>query len=174
MKLEEILGKTITNIRCLYGLQDGWLETAACYIELDNTITIRIPIGECRDVYRCDPDKDAISLFNNLEDHPVYHINAAGNPIGKMTAEDFKPHKVENRENSMKYIPSSKIVDVIWYNDGFDENAFLVLDSGWLITETIISPSGTGHTGLNIWKLDELVKQRGKNYSKLSDRIISP
>jgi hypothetical protein len=34
--IEEILGKTITDIRCKYGIEDGWLDTAACFIELDH------------------------------------------------------------------------------------------------------------------------------------------
>ena len=44
--LEDIFGKTITDIRCKFGREDGWLDTAECFIELDNKICIEIPYGK--------------------------------------------------------------------------------------------------------------------------------
>lgn len=51
MPLREIIGKTVTNVYCLFGIVNGWLDTCECYVELDNTLYLEIPFGETEDVW---------------------------------------------------------------------------------------------------------------------------
>jgi hypothetical protein len=43
MEIRELFGRTITQVYCEYGLQDGWLDTADCIIELDKKLFVGFP-----------------------------------------------------------------------------------------------------------------------------------
>jgi hypothetical protein len=43
MEIRELFGRTITQIYCERGLQDGWLDTADCIIELDKNLHVGFP-----------------------------------------------------------------------------------------------------------------------------------
>lgn len=43
MEIREIFGRTITQVYCECGLQDGWLDTADCIIELDKDLYVGFP-----------------------------------------------------------------------------------------------------------------------------------
>lgn len=193
MKLEAIIGKTITNIYCISGVQDEWLDTAECYIELDRTITIRIPSGYSKEIFICEPDEKAESLFGNFEDYPHYHVNKEKKSIEEIrdrynrrkknifnrirkvlfgheiTMDEYRPYKIEYMEDKMKYIPNRKIVDILWF-EGEKEEGYLLLDNGYLVSETIMSPSGTGLAGLNYYEsLEDLEKIKGDHCIKFTD-----
>jgi hypothetical protein len=188
--LEEIFGKTITDIRCKYGKEDGWLDTAECFIELDHEYYIDIPYGQTQDVLVVEPDTEAKTIFDNLSDIPHYHVNKEGKTITEVTEahkkrkqaiinrlkkvlfdyeppiEEYKPYKVEYHENKLKYIINRTIVDYLWESDK-TEKGFFELDNGYLISDQYMSPSGTGLAGLHYYNsLDSLKEQKGNNLKR--------
>lgn len=192
MRKEEIINKTLTNIYSLVKMEVDGLDTGECFIELDNEIIIDIPFGFSDDIWIKDLDKDAISLFADLSDYPVYHVNKNNKTIGEITdnnqrqrrtifnrlrkvffghditIKDYQPYKVDHRENKLKHIKDIKIIDFIWYADD-SEKGFILLDNGYLITETTVSNHGTGLTGLNLYEsINDLTKAKGNDYSKLT------
>ena len=193
MKTEEIIGKTITNIYSLVKMEVGGLDTGECFIELNNKFIIDIPFGKSEDIWLKELNKKAKGLFDDLADYPVYHVNKDNRTIravsenhlqqrqsifsklrnvfyGKHNAiKEYQPYKTDYRENKLKHIKDRIIVDFIWYAEDCDKGLFL-LDNGYLITETVVAPHGTGLTGLNYFEnLESLIERRGYEYSKLSD-----
>lgn len=194
MRTEELINKTITNIYSLVKMEVGGLDTGDCFIELDNEIIIDIPYGFSDDIWMKDLDKDAVSLFDDLSDYPVYHVNKDNKTIGEITQnyqrqrrtifnrlskvlfghdvpiKDYQLYKVEYRENKLKNIKDRKIIDFLWYEDN-SEKGFILLDNGYLITETNIAPHGTGLAGLNLLEsLNDLTNAKGNDYFKLTDK----
>ena len=191
--IEEIIGKTITDIRCKYGVEDGWLDTAECFIELDRKIFIEIPYGQSNGVFEADVDPDAETIFSNLSDIPHYFVNKEGKSISEVVEnqkkrkrnifnqikkmffgyeppiKEYKPYKVEYHENKLKYIINRTIVDYLWETERTEKGIF-ELDNGYLISEQYMAPSGTGLAGLHYYdSLDSLKKRKGENINRLSD-----
>jgi hypothetical protein len=193
MLIEELFGKTITNIYANFGIEQEWLDTADCFIELDANLVIAFPYGFSEEVWVRDLDPKANTLFKDLSDYPVYHVNKEGKSIGEIAEiyqkqklnifnrikktlfgqevviKEYKPYKVEYNENKVKYIQNSKISDFLWYEDE-SEKGFFLLDNGYIITETTMSPSGTGLAGLNYYEsLADLVESKGQDYLRLTE-----
>lgn len=194
MEIEEIIGRTITDIYCIYGIEDDWLDTAEVFIELDKAFYIDIPFGHVARVFDKDLDPAAKSIFGDLSDIPCYSVNQEGKSINEisnnyqkrrknifnrlrkalfgyqLTIKEYQPYKVEYRENKLKYIINRKIVDFLWENDCRDKG-FLELDNGYLISEQSMAPSGTGLAGLHYYdSLESLKERKGENLSRLSDK----
>lgn len=193
MRIEEIIDKTVTNIYSLVTLEVGGLDTGECFIELDNKYLIDIPFGYSDEIWLKELHKDAVSLFTDLSDYPFYFINKDNKTVGEIVKKykqkrrnifnklgkflfgqdilikEYQPYKVEYRENPLKHIKERKIVDFIWYTDDNDKGLFL-LDNGYLISETIVAPHGTGLAGLNYYEsIKDLKGSRGDKYLKLTD-----
>ncbi|WP_276500785.1 hypothetical protein [Terrimonas pollutisoli] len=193
MIINELFGKTITNIYAKFGIEQGWLDTADCFIELDNNLIIGFPFGFSEEVWVRKLDPHATTLFKDLSDYPVYHVNKEGKSIGEIAAsyqkkkrnifnrirkalfgqeviiKEYQPYKIEYKENKAKYILNSKISDFLWYDDG-SEKGFFLLDNGYVITETTMSPSGTGLAGLNYYQsLEDLAKSKGTEFVRLTE-----
>lgn len=133
MEIKELFGNIITKVYAVFGMKQGWLETADCLLELNNNILIGFPFSYDGDVWIRELPKDAERLFQN-------------NQI------------VINR----------RISDFAWYEDD-DYGGYFLLDDGSVITETRMSPQGTGQAGLNYYKtLEELIKDKGPNIRRLS------
>ncbi|RYD94390.1 MAG: hypothetical protein EOP50_09590, partial [Sphingobacteriales bacterium] len=63
MTVNDLLGRTITQVYCVYGEQDGWLDTADCFIELDGVLYAGFPFVAGGEAWiRTLPD-DAVALF---------------------------------------------------------------------------------------------------------------
>ena len=194
MRTEELINKTLTNIFSLVKMEVGGLDTGDCFIELDNEIIIDIPFGFSDDIWIKDLDKDAVSLFADLSDYPVYHVNKDNKTVGEIAEnyqrqrrtifnrlrkvlfgqdiaiKDYQPYKVDYRENKLKHIKDRKIIDFLWYDDD-SEKGFILLDNGYLITETNFAPDGTGLAGLNLYEnLNDLTNAKGNDYFKLTDK----
>jgi hypothetical protein len=193
MLIDELFGKIITNIYANFGIEQEWLDTADCFIELDNTLVIAFPYGFSEEVWVRELDPKASSLFKDLSDYPVYHVNKEGKSIGEIAAayqeqkqnifnrikkaffgkevviKEYQPYKIEYQENKVKYIQNSKISDFLWYEDE-SEKGFFLLDNGYIITETTMSPSGTGLAGLNYYEsLAALAESKGQGYLRLTE-----
>lgn len=194
MKLEEIIGKTVTNIYSLVKMEIGGLDTCECFVELDNKTIIDIPFGFSDNIWVKKLDSNALSLFADLSGYPVYHVNKDGKTVGDIAAnyqkqkqtifnrlrkallgrdtamKDYQAYKVEYRENKLKNLKDRKIIDFLWYADD-SEKGLLLLDNGYIITETTIAPHGTGLAGLNFYEnINDLILSKGNDYSKLTDK----
>ncbi|MCX6318905.1 MAG: hypothetical protein NTW29_16620 [Bacteroidetes bacterium] len=191
--MTDIIGKTITDIRCKYGEVDGWLDTAYSYIQLDGQCWISIPYGLVHDVLLTEPDPDATSIFTNLSDIPIYHVNKEGKSIAEVTAAhkkrkqklinrirkfffgyeppliEYQPYKVEYQENKLKHIINRTITDFLWSSND-PEKRYFELDNGYLITEQYMAPTGTGLAGLHYYVSFNHVKlQEGDKISRYSN-----
>lgn len=191
--LKEVFGKTITDILCKFGTYDEWLETADCTIELDNEIYMGFPSRESSTVWEREKPIDATSLLTNLSDIVVYHVNKEGKSIkeiadtyrkrknkfgniireiflfGEEVPREYEPYKTEYQENRLKYIHNAKIKDYLWReNDG--DTGFFELDNGYIISETIMNPRGTGLAGLNSWQnMQQLQNRFSETFLRLSE-----
>ncbi len=192
--IEDIIGKTITDIRCKYGEEDGWLDTAECFIELDHKLYIDIPYGDAIDALVVEPTPEAKTIFENLADIPHYFVNKEGKTIAEVAKaykkrkknvfnrlkkilfdydppiKEYKPYKVEYHENKLKYIINRTIVNYLWESDR-TEKGFFELDNGYLISEQYMAPKGTGLAGLHYYdSLDTLKERKGENLTRHSQR----
>ena len=181
MLIQELIGKTITNIYSKVEYENYGLDKGECFIELDNKIIIDIPYGESEDVWLKDLDDNAESLFKDLSDYPFYHVNKEEKSIGEIAKnyqkqktsiwgrlkqffgqdieiKEYKPYKVEYIENKLKYIQNRIITDYLWYDDL--EKGLLELDNGYFITETTVANNGTGLAGLNYYESFEILRMR--------------
>ncbi|HRP01524.1 MAG TPA: hypothetical protein PLE30_02640 [Candidatus Kapabacteria bacterium] len=193
MQTGEIIGKTVTNIYSLLKMEVGGLDTCECFIELDNKYIIDIPLCHNDDIWLKELNKEAVSLFADLSDYPIYYVNKNNKTVGEIAdsyqrqrqnifnrlrkflfgqdivIKDYQPYKVDYRENKLKHIKNRKIVDFIWYADDTDKG-LLLLDNGYLISEITVAPYGTGLAGLNYFEsLENLIERRGNEYLKLTD-----
>jgi hypothetical protein len=193
MRIEELIGKTVTNIYSIIEYENYGLDKGECFIELDNKTIIDIPFGESEDIWIKDLDLKAKSIFNDLSDYPFYYVNKDKKSIkeiadnyqkqkhsllGKLKSffgqeviiKEYQPHRVEYRENKLKYIQNRLIVDVLWYANEI-EKAFIELDNGYIITETTVANNGTGLAGLNYYQtINDLTKRNGINILRLTDK----
>lgn len=196
---EDILGRRITNIYCKYGKEQGWLDTAECFIELDKQLVTYIPwtLSESRKLELLEVAQGAKSLFSDLSDIPVYYVNKEEKSIGEVRENhekrknqffhkllnkllgfeplirEYRPYKTTYLENKLKYIKDKKIVDFIWFEEE-DFKGFFLLENGYLITDTTMAPHGTGMAGLNCFEnIEKLMERRGTNYEKLTDHLKS-
>ncbi|MEY5050015.1 MAG: hypothetical protein RLZZ175_3374 [Bacteroidota bacterium] len=84
--IKEIIGKTVSNIYTLINTNVDGLDYVESFIELDNKTIIDIPYGFYDDVWTKKLDKNAISLFTNLSDFPMYKINKDSKTISEITS----------------------------------------------------------------------------------------
>jgi hypothetical protein len=192
MRIEALIGKTITNIYSIIEYESYGLDKGECFIELDNKTIIDIPFGESEDIWIKDLDLKAKSIFNDLSDYPFYHVNKDKKSIKEIAdnyqkqkhsllgriksffgqeimIKEYLPNKVEYRENKLKYIQNRLIVDVLFYAEEI-EKAFIELDNGYIITETTVANNGTGLAGLNYFQtVDDLKKRKGNDILRLTD-----
>ena len=194
MRTEEIIGKTVTNIYSLVKMEVGGLDNGECFIELDNNIIIDIQFGLSDDIGIKNLDKDAKSLFTDLSDYPVYHVNKDNKSVGEIAEnykqqrrtifsrfrkvlfgqdieiQEYQPYKFDYKENKLRHIKDRKIIDFLWCADD-GEKGFILLDNGYLITETNFAPHGTGLAGLNLYEnINDLTNEKGNDYFRLTDK----
>lgn len=66
-----------------------------------------------------------------------------------------------------KNLKNKVIIDFMHFEDSLDKG-FLLLDNGYIITETTMAPHGTGLAGLNMYDSLEKIEERfGKDYKRL-------
>lgn len=191
MNTKEIIGRTITDIFVWSKFEVYGLDEAEVFIQLDNGKTIRIPWDFTSENIEMRPKKDSESLFTDLSDIPVYHINRERKSIqevlnakkerestflgrikkaiglSEVIPREYRPYKTEYRENKMKYLKNQKIVDFLMFDDS-DSVGFIELENGFIITETIISPHGTGMAGLNYYEnIKRFEEDCGTDYKRI-------
>lgn len=199
MQQQDLIGCRITNIFQIVEYESYGLDTGECFIELDNSIIIDIPQSGWDEVIIKELDEAAFSVFTDLSDYPVYHINEEAPPspdtevkprkeklsffedifqflLPRKRAEikpvvtAHQPYTIEYRENRLKYIKDSIIKDLITFGDNFDKG-FIELENGYLISETTVSNNGTGRAGLNVYNnLTEVTNWKGLEFKRISDQ----
>ncbi len=172
MNTKEIIGRTITDILVWSKMEVGGLDEAEVFIQLDNGKIIGIPWEIESENIEKKPKKDSESLFKDLSDIPEYHINPKRKTIQEVVdakekressvlgrikkvfglseeiPKEYRVYKTKYRENKLKFLKNQKIADFLMF-DNSDSVGFIELENGFIITETLISPHGTGMTGLN-------------------------
>jgi hypothetical protein len=191
MNTKEIIGRTITDILAWYKTEIGGLDKAEVFIQLDNEKTIVIPWDFESKNLETKPRRGSISIFSNMDDITEYHVNIERKAIqeviearkrressvlglikkalglGEKIPKEYKVYKIVTKENNLKYLKNQKIVDFLMFDD-YDSAGFFELENGYIITETRISPNGTGASGLNYFEnLKSFEQCCGTDYIRL-------
>jgi hypothetical protein len=198
MLLREIIGKKITNIyvdiHTMEGEEYRWLEQAECFIELDHDLIFNIPFSFNDDILIKPLNKNAESLFKDLSNIPVFHINKEKKSISKLNgmyvkkgnnifsrikdllirnyrlSKAYKPYKLEYQENKLKHLQNRTIVDFLYDKDSSDKG-YIELDNGYIITEIVVSPKGTGLAGLNYYEIIGAIEETtGSKLMRISEK----
>lgn len=198
MLLEELIGKKVTNIFQVLYYEEYGLDKGESFIELDNEIVIEIPYGFDDEVTTKELDDKATSIFDDLSDSQIYHVNKEGKSIKEIADEvsitkptfwekmkhfirfgkiltvqqneivEYEPYKIEYVENKLKYIKNRIIVDIINFDED-DERVFLELDNGYLISERNFSMNGTGRVGINVYyNINDITDWKGNEFKRIS------
>lgn len=193
MHLHTIIGKKINDISTRF-TKEGNLDQAQIFIELEGGLIIDTPWSGEQPLSLMEKNKLAKSIFKDLTDIPVFHVNPGGKSIDDIASryqqkinslpykiakfffgyqprmKEYLSHKVTYVENKWKYVKSRTIVDVIWYPACPDQRGFLLLDNGYLISETNTAFSGTGMAGMHYYEsLDTLEWLKGTQYERLTN-----
>jgi len=157
----ELIGKKITNIYEYAEFEQYGLDKGEAFIELDNSIIIRLPFAHDDEINKISGIKElspkAWNIFKEAEEKPKKGLALMLAKIFPKlyTKKTFVPNPIE------PYILHREIVDIVWCPDDVDY-AFLLLDSGYLVSEMGVAPHGTGLTGVFILRnLEEFIKCRG-------------
>ena len=65
MEITELFGKTITKVYAAFGMEQGWLDTADCMLELDQKYIIGFPFSFDQDVWIRELPGSAELLFQD-------------------------------------------------------------------------------------------------------------
>ena len=193
MKTQEIIGRIITDIFVWSKMEVGGLDEAEVSIQLDNGKLIGIPWDFKSENIEKELRTDSESLFSDLSDIPEYHINPEGKTIqevldakkkressflgrlkkavglGEGTPKEYKVYKTEYRENKLKFLKNQEIIDFLMFEDS--DVGFIELENGYIITETIMSPHGTGMAGLNYYEsLESFEESCGTDYKRIKNK----
>ncbi|MES2733932.1 MAG: hypothetical protein V4714_19445 [Bacteroidota bacterium] len=144
MKLEELLGKRIKDVRVTTVMEFGGLDTSECVIIMENDLVTDIPfsfieLGE--EIWTAEEVMDAPSIKTLLKNY--------------------------------QYVLDHHIADLITFEESimFDK-AFLELENGYLINEICMTNHGTGYAGLWLFKsIQEVEQQFGCKYKRLTDQL---
>jgi hypothetical protein len=175
-------------------MEVGGLDEAEVSIQLDNGKLIGIPWDFESEKIEKELRADSESLFSDLSDITVHSINPEGKTIqevldakkkressffgrikkaiglGEGIPREYKVYKTEHRENKLKYLKNQKIKDFLMFDDS-DSVGFIELENGYIITETIMSPHGTGAAGLNYFdSLESFEEGCGTDYIRLKNK----
>ena len=193
MKTQEIIGRIITDIFVWSKMEVGGLDEAEVSIQLDNGKLIGIPWDFKSENIEKELRTDSETLFSDLSDIPEYHINPEGKTIqevldakkkressflgrlkkavglGEGTPKEYKVYKTEYRENKLKFLKNQEIIDFLMFEDS--DVGFIELENGYIITETIMSPHGTGMAGLNYYEsLESFEESCGTDYKRIKNK----
>ena len=191
MNTQKIIGQTITDILVWSKMEVGGLDEAEVFIQLENGNTIGIPWDFDSENIEREAKIGSISLFSDLSDIKESSINLEGKTtqdileakkkreyslwgrikkligLGGGIPREYRIHKTEYRENKLKYLQNQRIVDFLMFDDS-DSVGFLELQNGYIITEVIMSPHGTGAAGLNYYEnLESFEENCGTDYRRI-------
>lgn len=195
MNPQELIGQQITDILVSSKMKFGWLDEAEVFIRLASGKIIGIPYDLDADEVEMTIKKEVESLFKDLSDEPIYHVNPEGKTIAEVVAareqrastfwgrvkatlglgegipREYKPYKVEYQENKCKYLKGQRITDLLQFDPG-EPKVVVELENGYLFTEVTMAPHGTGGAGLHLFSnIEELESRYGADYKRLSNYL---
>ncbi|MFM7709350.1 MAG: hypothetical protein ACKO5C_00400 [Ferruginibacter sp.] len=193
MQINKILGKQVIDIST-HLITQGNLDQADIFIELHGGILLDTPWNGQHPIQPKEKNKQAKSIFKDLTDIPVFHLNPGGKSIDDIAIRyqqkinslpykianllfgyqprmnEYLSHKVTYVENKWKYVKGRTIVDFLWYPACLDQRGFLLLDNGYLISETNTAFAGTGMAGMHYYEsLNTLELLKGTQYERLTN-----
>jgi len=194
MNTKEIIGRTISDIFVWSKMEVGGLDEAEVSVLLDNGKIIGIPWDFESERIEKELRKDSESLFSDLSDIPEYHINPERKSIQEVLdakkkressffgrikkalgldegiPKEYRVNKTEYWENKLVHLKNKKIVDFLMFED-YDSVGFIELENGFILTETIMSPHGTGMAGLNYYEsLESFEESCGTEYKRIKNK----
>lgn len=194
MNTQEIIGRTISDIFVWSKMEVGGLDEVEVSIQLDNGKVIGIPWDFESERIEKELRKDSESLFSDLSDIPEYYINPEGKSIqevldakkkressffgrikkavglGEGIPKEYRVYKTEYMKNKLKHLKNQKIKDFLMF-DNSDSVGFIELENGYIITETIMAPQGTGMAGLNYYEsLESFEESCGTDYKRIQNK----
>lgn len=192
MKIKELIGQKITDIQVWSNLEVGGLDVAEVYIKLNNGKTIRIPWSFDAENIEQDIPENAKSVFSDLSDIQIRHINKEGKSVQEiieakkkrenscfgrirsffgiveLVPREYKTYKMTHKENKRKYLKDQKITDFLMF-EGFDSVGFLELENGYIITERTVVPHGVGGAGLEYYEnIHDFEQRHGNEYLRFT------
>lgn len=149
MKLEDLIGKEITDLLISYKTENYGFDEADCYLVLNKNLTVGLPFSIDDEVWIRESDKIATSIFTT---------------------------SIGNQKNAgITWLIGSKITDFIQFPEGDTDKAFVELSNGMIITEIPVAPNGTGLAGLAIFEsIQKLEARFGDRYTRLSEKRAIP
>lgn len=194
MNTKEIIGRAITDILVWSKIDVGGLDEAEVFIKLDNGKFIGIPWDFESENIEKELKINSESVFADLNDIVEYSINPERKTIGEILEakrkrdssvlgrikkmfgitegipKEYKIYKTERRENKLKYLKNQKIKDFLMFDDS-DSVGYLELENGYIITEKVMAPHGTGMAGLNYFEsLNSFEDSCGTDYKRLKNK----
>ncbi|KXX69356.1 hypothetical protein [Flammeovirga sp. SJP92] len=194
MNIEQVIGHTIKDIFVWSKVEFGGLDEADVSIQLDNDKIIGIPWDIESEHLEKVLKKDSKSLFSDLKHIPQHPMNPDEktiqrvidaksesassflgriNKVFKFGIEILREHeiyKIKYHDNKLNYLKDQKIIDFLIFDDS-DFVGYFELENGYIITEVLMSPHGTGMAGFNYYdSLISFEEQCGKNYRRLKNK----
>lgn len=178
MLTKELIGKKITNIFTFVEHEHYGIDTAKCFIEIDDKIIIGFPLGGDEEVWIKELNPKAISIFEGLPDEVVHPIIKEKNSFWGRIKTFFNIEIIPDSNNyydyRIKQLQNRIITDFLWYQDEI-ENGFIELDNGYIITEKTVAMNGTGLAGLNYYKnFETLSERRNLKIVRLTEKRNTP
>ncbi|MEL6671386.1 MAG: hypothetical protein AAFR61_04315 [Bacteroidota bacterium] len=193
MHTKDLIGRCIQDIHQHVCTRTDGLDEASLHLTLDGGKIIHFPWGPESLVHEEKPPQDAKSLFSDLSDIPVWHVNPQQKTVeevseaykkrtssfwgqlksmvglGEKMPREYLPFRVEYEENRCQYLQEQEIKDYLYFEDDFFEG-YLELENGYIITFVIMAPHGTGHAGLRFYESLEIFEACcGREYRRLSE-----
>jgi hypothetical protein len=153
MLIEELIGKTIQDIRVKIEVEAYGLDKADVYVILDNDLIVGVPftIEPAEQVWMRPLDNAAQSIVTRTNIFGRSRDARTASPRGKKIVDLLSYLHCEDRDHIEAARP------------------FIQLENGPLITEINVAPHGTGLAGLVLFNsLDELEKRHGSNYRRFT------
>lgn len=147
MLVNEIIGKTITNIYSIFESEPYGLDMAEIFIELDNNLIIDIPNSLNDTIWIKKLPENAKPVFEEkiLKKPPKFIFFF-------IKVVDYNIYYEYYRQELKNSILNRKIVAIIDNIEFYEDKVLLLLDNEYAITEIVAAPHGTGRAGLHTFK----------------------
>ena len=173
MKIKDLIGKVILDIKSEITdyKYDGSipLEHSDSVIVLENGKLIRIP-------YKFDIElEDEVEIVKSIsEKHKsLFKINEENTILNKVKNVFSNNENNKIIDKNRDHIVNKKITGILFQGDDCSpelDNCVLEIDNNYLISEIVISPKGTGHTGVWVFtSKNDLYKKFGTHFIKLEN-----
>jgi len=194
MQAKDIIGKKITDIYVWVETEPGGLDTGKCYLQIDKSFFVTIPLSDQEEILAGEVDERAVSFFaapavteppqpvkrektkeeiaNERREEKRAFFRQIRRHVEKMAGHENieredKCAAAQKTVNAEFDVRDHTIIDFIWDSEEPKSGLFM-LDDGSLITETPVALNVLGLAGLNYFEsMERLVASGRYNYSDL-------